>query len=150
MRKTMPFRLVKTCLLLLALFTLTPLCAAAAESKWVLLDENADTRFYYDGAHTAKSGPGRLGVTVRIVYTEEGKEDALKILGTTPGFDKLLETHYDYDMDCIKRKIRLLTVTHLDDAGNKLKTTDLSSVSPWEEVPPGTRLDLLSDSICPH
>lgn len=148
--KSLPFIKVVTLAALLILIAMVPGIASEAGPRWVLADENPSTRFYIDSDGITSPRKGISRVTVRVVYTEEGKEEALDVLGHDPGFAKLFDTRYSYDIDCQKKKIHLLHVTHLDEAGNQIKSVNLSAATEWEDIPPGTRLDLLAEEICPQ
>jgi Surface-adhesin protein E len=148
MRSLLPV-VVITFLVLIPLLSFLPRNAAATEPTWILTDENAGTRFYYDKTGISMPRPGISRVPIRVVYTEEGKAEALDVLEHDPGFAKLFETLYSYDLDCQKRRIHLLNVTHLDDDGKQLKAVNMSAVTEWEDIPPDSRLDLLADEVCP-
>jgi len=135
-------------LALLPLFVSIPGRASAADPTWLLVDENAGSRFYYDKNGISMPRPGISRVQIRVVYTDEGKAEALDVLEHDPAFAKLFETHYSYDLDCQKKKIHLLNVTHLDDDGKQIKSVNLSAVTEWEDIPPDSRLDLLADEAC--
>jgi hypothetical protein len=115
-------------------------------AEWLVLDENADSVFSYDKSAVAKPVEGVVRITARVVYTEEGKAEALKMLGK--GFERLFESRYVYDLNCTGGTSRLIGVTHLDDGGAPLKAFDLSAVTGWEEIAPATRLDLISELAC--
>jgi hypothetical protein len=131
------------------LFAMTQGAAVAAEPTWVLADENTGTRFYYDSSGITSPTKGVTRVSVRVVYTEEGKADALEVLEHAPAFEKLFESRYVYDIDCNKKKIHLLRVTHIDDDGKQIKSLNLSANTEWEDIPPGSRLDVVADETCP-
>lgn len=121
--------------------------AWAAAPDWVLLDENQDSRFYYD-----QSGPrpheGMAQVRTRVVYSDEGKADALKILGNQKKYQGLFESHYQHQVDCTEGRTRLLEATHLDEQGAVLNRSDLSGVTNWELVPAGERMSLVLEKVC--
>jgi hypothetical protein len=123
--------------------------AWCAGPDWVLVDENFESRFFYDQSDKNKPAKGIVRVTTRVVYTAEGKGDALEILGTDKKFQKLFESRYLYDMDCKKIKTKLLEVSHLDKEGVVLKTTDLAAATEWEDMPPDTRMALVAEKVCP-
>ena len=122
--------------------------AWCAGPDWVLLDENRDSRFYYDQNANNKPHGGIVRVGTRVVYTEEGKAEALGILKGAKKLDSLFETRYRHDLDCSKGESRLLEATHLDRKGVTLKSSDLASKSEWEEIPPGARMDLVLELAC--
>jgi hypothetical protein len=121
----------------------------AAEAKWVLVDENDGSSFYFDRNGTTAPRPGVARVKTRVIYTEEGKADALKALHSAKGLENLFESDYVYDIDCAERESRLIGVTHVDQNGGTLKATDLSSFTDWEAIPPESRMALVKDSVCP-
>lgn len=133
-------------LAVLTMATVAPsaLCAGA---EWVQLDDNEDSRFFYDKAGTTRN-QGVVRVETRVVYTEAGKADALSTLSKTKELARLHESRYEYDLNCGKRESRLLHVTHLDKEGNVLRESDLSPVTQWEPVPQGIRMTLVLDSAC--
>ncbi|GFO70741.1 hypothetical protein GMLC_43200 [Geomonas limicola] len=126
---------------------LTTGAAWAAAPDWVLLDENQDSRFYYD-----QSGPkpheGMTQVRTRVVYSDEGKADAVKILGNQKKYQALFESHYQHQVDCTEGRSRLLEATHLDEQGAVLNRSDLSGVTSWEQVPAGERMSLVLEKVC--
>jgi hypothetical protein len=148
MRKLLPavFMITGT---LLPLVVTSPSMVAAAESSWVLADDNAETGFYFDSTGVTTTSEGFFRVPVRVVYTDEGKADALEVLKHAAGFEKLTESRYSYDLDCKKMKSHLLSVAHLDDAGNRIKSVDLAADTEWEDIPPYSRLEALTDEVCP-
>jgi len=122
--------------------------AWCAGPDWVLLDENPDSRFYFDQSGANKPGTGIVQVKTRVTYTDEGKADALKILEDPKKFAGLFESRYLYDLDCKKEQSRLLEVRHLDEEGVTLKTTDLAAATEWQEVSPDGRMDLVLEKVC--
>jgi len=125
-----------------------PTSAWCAGPDWVLLDQNPGSRFYYDQSDAKKPATGVVQVRTRVIYTDEGKADALKILEDAQKFARLSESRYVYDLDCKKEQSRLLEVRHLDEEGVTLKTTDLKSATEWEEVSPDGRLGLVQEKVC--
>ena len=138
------------CMFVVALLSMNPAMtpsAFGAEPEWVLVDENGDSSFFYDKSATSKKLEGRLQVTTRVVYTEEGKADALKILAAK-NMRKLYETRYLHDLNCADRESRLLKATHLDKKGGILRSTDLASSTEWEAIPPDVRIGSVAEEVC--
>jgi hypothetical protein len=119
-----------------------------AGPDWVLLDENLDSRFYYDKGGAQKVTNGTVQVSTRVVYTDKGKADALKILEDGGKFEGLFESLYLHDLDCKKEQSRLLEVRHLDQEGVTIKSSDLASATEWEEIPPYARMGLVLEKVC--
>jgi len=133
-----------------AALTAAPAATAwCAGPDWVLLDENKDSRFFYDRTGVTEPSGGVVQVNTRVVYTAEGKADALKILSATKNFNRLYETRYRHDLNCEKEESRLLEARHLDKDGVTLKSTDLASATEWEEIPPYARMGMVLEKVCP-
>lgn len=122
--------------------------AWCAEPDWVFLDENADSSFYYDQSGSKKPHDGAIRIRTRVVYTEQGKAEALKILDGTKKFHDLIESRYLHELNCKKQQSRLLESSHLDKDGATLALTDLSKVTSWEDIPPDVRLNLVFEEVC--
>jgi hypothetical protein len=122
--------------------------AFCAGSDWVQLDDNEDSRFFFDKAGATRD-KGVVRVETRAVYTEAGKADALTTLSKTKELGNLYESRYEYDLNCEKQQSRLLHVAHFDKDGNVLRKSDLSAVTQWEPVPMGTRMTLVLEAACP-
>jgi len=128
-------------------FALAP-SAFCAEPDWFLLDENTESSFFYDRSGTSKPREGVVRVRTRVVYTEQGKAEAVKALGEMPESAKLYESRYIYDIDCLEREARLLAVTHFDKSGGILKSTDLEPFTEWEYLPPMSRMAVVANEAC--
>jgi hypothetical protein len=122
--------------------------ARGADPDWKLLDETTDSRFYYDQSGAEPAGKGVFKIRTRVVYSDEGKAEALKMLQGNKDFEKLAETRYKHDLDCNKEQSKLLEARHLDQEGATIKSTDLSSSTEWEEIPPGSRMEMVQDKVC--
>lgn len=119
-----------------------------ATPEWIVLDENRDSYFSYDKRGVTKPQEGIRRITARVVYTPEGRAEALAILQPAKEYERLSESRYLYDLDCKGNKSKLLNVTHLDAEGARIKTFDMSAVTEWENVPPAARLELISELVC--
>jgi hypothetical protein len=127
--------------------TLAP-SAFCAGPEWVLLDENADSGFYFDKSGTSKQKDGIVRVKTRVVYTEAGRADAVKMMAADKRLTKLYESRYLHDLNCSEKESRLLEATHLDKEGVTLKSTDLSSSTEFEGIPPETRIESVYMRVC--
>lgn len=124
--------------------------AYCAPADWFLLDENPGSGFFYDRNGIMPVREGVIQVRARVLYSEEGKKEALKVLKGLPQQAPLYETIYNYEINCPEREGHLLASSHLDKGGTILKTTELSAVTQWEYLPPDTRLGLVVQQACPR
>ncbi|QWV92698.1 hypothetical protein KP004_16145 [Geomonas oryzisoli] len=137
-------------------FFLATLCAGAlfstaawsAVPDWFLLDQNSESSFFYDKSGGNKVREGVIQVRTRIVYSEEGRKEALKMLKGLPQSAVLHETLYSYEINCEEREGHLLAASHLDSTGNILKTSDLAAVTQWQYLPADTRMGLVLQQAC--
>lgn len=111
-------------------------------------NDNMESTFFYDKNGTTKPKEGFVRVVTRVVYSEEGKAEALKVLSKYKGMDKLFESRYVHDLDCGEKESRLLSATHLAENGASLRSTDLSAVTEPEAIPPETRMWYVLQEAC--
>ncbi len=122
--------------------------AFAASPDWFMLDENEDSSFFFDRSGVTPLSGGILQVRTRVVYSDRGRKDALKVLTDLPDSTPLYETLYSYEINCAEREGHLLVATHRDKNGGTLKSTDLSAGTQWEYLPPDTRMGLVLGQAC--
>ena len=122
--------------------------AFCADPQWVVVDEDKDSSFSYDKSGTSKPKEGIVRVRTRVVYTKEGKAEALKMLTSAKNLANLYESRYLHDLDCTERESHLLGASHLDKEGVTLKQTDLAAVTEWEGIPPETRMATVFKKLC--
>jgi hypothetical protein len=122
--------------------------AWCAGPEWKRLDQNEDSLFYYDRSGPKRQGDATFKVRTRVVYTDTGKADAVKIMEGDKAFAKLFESRYVYEMDCKKERTRLLEASHLDESGVTIRTTDLSPSTEWEDTSPAARMYLVQEVVC--
>jgi len=135
-------------LMILAIAAAFPGSAFCVDPDWVLLDESDESGFFLDRNGTSKVREGMVQVRTRIVYTEVGKKEALKVLRALPEPEKLYESRYMYEIDCNEREGRLVAASHFDKSGSILKSTDLDPVTVREYLPPDTRMGLVANQAC--
>jgi hypothetical protein len=135
-------------LLLSAVSLILVTSAWCAEPNWLILDENKDSRFYFDQNGAQQPNKGTIEVRTRVVYSDEGKDDALKILQDAKKFKGLFESRYRHALDCKKEQSRLLEVSHLDQEGVTIKSSDLASATEWEDIPADARMGLVLEKVC--
>lgn len=135
---------------LVALTIGTALAPAAfcAGPEWVELDDNMESTFFYDRNATTRPSEGVVRVVTKVVYSEEGKAEAIKVLAKNKGISKLEESQYLHDLNCGEKESRLLKATHLAKDGTVLKSTDLSAVTEWEAIPPEARMWYVLQDAC--
>ncbi|ACH37847.1 hypothetical protein Gbem_0824 [Citrifermentans bemidjiense Bem] len=122
--------------------------AAAADSDWVLVDENQYSAFFYDRNGTTPARDGMIQVRTRVVYTEQGRKEALNVLHGLPEPSRLYESRYMYQIDCVEKEGRLVGVTHFDKNGAILRSSDLGDTTVLEYLPPGSRMAIVAEDNC--
>ncbi|UPU36843.1 hypothetical protein M1B72_03795 [Geomonas paludis] len=122
--------------------------AWCATPDWFLLDENPESSFFYDRSGGNKTSEGVIQVRTRVIYSEAGRKEAVKVLKGLPQPAMLHETLYSYEINCVEREGHLLAATHLDNNGNILKSSDLAAATQWQYLPPDTRMGLVIQQAC--
>ncbi|MBU5638236.1 hypothetical protein KOM00_16025 [Geomonas sp. Red69] len=129
-----------------SLYSATALCAPP---DWLFMDQNGQSSFYYDRNSNVTVREGVIQVRTRVVYSEEGRKEAIKLLKGMPESALLQETLYSYEIDCPEREGHLLASSHLDRNGTILKSTDLAAATQWEYLPDDTRMGRVVRQACP-
>ncbi|CAG0949253.1 hypothetical protein GEOBC_00085 [Geobacteraceae bacterium] len=143
-----PLRSILT-LMVLAVTIAAGSPAFAADSQWVLIDEDpATSNYFYDSTSIAQGEEGLVTVWTSAVYTDEGKADALDTIGHPKGFEDLSSTSFHYTINCPGDMSRLEKVVHRDGKGGTIKEYTLTGKTPWEEIEAETRMSLLHDAVC--
>jgi len=123
--------------------------AVAADSQWVLIDEDpATSNYFYDSTSISPGEEGFVTVWTKAVYTDEGKADALDTIGHPKGFEDLTSTSFNYTINCPGDMSRLEKVVHQDGKGGTIKEYTLTGKTQWEEIEAETRMSLLHDAVC--
>lgn len=141
-------RLKPLALLFFAIGLSLPHAAICAEADWILLDENKESSFFYDKNGSTRVREGLVRVRTRVVYTELGKKEAIKVLKELPEPARLYESRYIHEIDCIEQEGQLLAATHFDKKGAILRSTDLAPVTVMEYLSPGTRMAVIANEAC--
>lgn len=125
------------------------ICSNALAEEWILLDEDQKvSNFYYDKTSTAKKSDGMVTVWARAIYSEQGKADALELMGKPKAYEDLSYTLFMYTINCPGSASRLERVVHYDSKGEKIREFNLSGKTEWEEISPDTRMSLLQEAVC--
>lgn len=122
--------------------------AFGADPDWIKIDENQESSFFYDRNGTTRTSDTVRQVRTRVVYTDQGKAEALKVLKELPEPAKLYETRYMYEVNCLEKEGHLLGSTHFDKGGAIMKSSDLAAFTQWEYLAPGTRMALVTNQAC--
>ncbi|QSV45792.1 surface-adhesin E family protein [Geobacter benzoatilyticus] len=121
----------------------------AADNSWEIIDDNpAASTYSYDSTSVAEAEEGLVTVWTRVVYTDEGKADALDTIGNPPEFKDLTSTDFLYTINCSEGMSRLEKVIHRKGNGEIIKEYSLAGKTPWTELEGETRMSLLREAVC--
>jgi hypothetical protein len=124
--------------------------AGSPGGNWALVDqEEGQSDFYYDKGAVTRTDGDLLNIRAKVVYGPEGKAEALELLGNAKLYGSLAATQYRYDINCATGQSRLAGVSHRDGADKVLREFDLTGKTSWEEIPVGSRLEMVSEAECP-
>jgi hypothetical protein len=123
--------------------------ARAQEAGWLLLhSEPEHSEFLYDKGSLDKSAEGILTVMTKVVYGKEGKAEVLEGRANAKAYQDLAYTLYQYGINCAMRQSRLQQIAHVDGKGKRIAEFNLAGKTEWEEIPAGSRLDMLLEQEC--
>jgi|GEM_PF-1407518 len=134
---------------LVAALLLSAPVAWGAAPDWDLIDSSEQFDFFHDMAANVTTPEGLVIVTLKAVYTPEGKQETLQLLKNDQRYADLAFTVYTYDLNCEVGTSRLRGVAHFDSKEGKITEFNLAGKTEWEEIPPGSRLDLVQGQACP-
>lgn len=136
--------------LLVILLLINPVMGS---SEWVKYydDINGNIRSYNKNVSIEKNtGNHIIQVWDKVDYSKNGKKQAIQQmakLGTsTKTYDKLSHNTSLYEIDCKKRRFRVLQLLMYDEEGNTLYYHQYNE--DWVNLPPDTKLDLLRKQVC--
>ena len=123
--------------------------AMGAGPSWELLDAAPNhSEFFYDKAGVKKQPAGIVTVTAKVAYGPEGRQEVVDALRNEK-YKALSYTLYSYEINCAKGESRLVSVKHANAQGGAIAEFNLTGKAEWEEIPLGSRLDMVVDEECP-
>ncbi len=144
-RQTMTGRLLA---LAAGLIGLAAVPALGGAPSWELLDSAPNhSDFFYDKAGAVRTPAGIVTVTAKVAYAPEGRQEVLDTLKNEK-YRTLSYSLYSYEINCAKGESRLIAVRHVDGQGGAIAEFNLAGKADWEEIPVGSRLDMVVDEQC--
>jgi hypothetical protein len=121
----------------------------SGEARWLLLDSDAEhSDFYYDKGSIKRLPEGIISFQTKVIFTAKGKADALETL-KNDAYKGLTWASYEYELNCDTQQSRLGRVVNYDGKGGVISEFKLTGKTKWEDVPVGSRLEMVSDQECP-
>ena len=123
----------------------------AEEAGWQLLHSEPEySDFYYNKGMVARTAEGILTIWTKVVYGAEGRAEMLAGREKDNEYQRLAYTLYQYDINCATKQSRIRQIVHYDVKGKKIVEFNLAGKTPWEQIPLGSRLDMVVDEECPQ
>ena len=123
--------------------------AMGAGPMWELLDTAPEhSEFFYDKAGVKRVPAGIVTVTAKVAYGPEGRQEVVDALKNEK-YEALSYSLYSYEINCVKGESRLVSVKHANAQGGAIAEFNLAGKAEWEEIPIGSRLDMVVDEECP-
>ena len=136
--------------LLLAMVFMASGVAWGGGGKWVLLDSDPDhSDFYYDKDAIKRLPEGIIGIQAKVVFSPKGKADALESLKNA-AYRDLTWALYQYELNCDTQQSRLVRVVNYDSKESVITEFKLAGKTKWEDVPSGSRLEMVQEQECPQ
>ena len=131
----------------------TPLPAVSSDPNWVLYGrpDSGSLLAYYDRENVVPIGDTMLRVTVKYVYSEEGRRDVIKSRKRselpTGGYEKLAHSIVQYELECRKSQQAIFSVSEIDLDGKELDRYNPPG-RVWTPVKRGGIGDVLLKKVC--
>lgn len=97
---------------------------------------------------------GNIRAWSRLIYTQNGKKDYIERRKQrnifTEGFDSLVRREILYEFRCKRDPIEyaIIEVFEVDEQGKTLDYGRAGSSRDWEEIPQGTTIEKLANTVC--
>lgn len=127
-------------------------CAYGEGADWKFFSESASNRWYYETSTVDYSRKELVRVWGKAVTKgKEGIDEKIKLLekfgGQTRGYEKYSYTMNLFELDCVRKKSRILSVKDYDLKGNPLESVSIENF-PWDFIAPGTIIENLYKTVC--
>lgn len=108
-------------------------------ADWKFLRADVQGEFFYDLGKITRSSKNRVGVWLKIVYSEKFKKDE--------DLDHLSQTVGLWEIDCQDRKMCLLSTSHYSGEG-EISAPQIWLPPEWKSITPNTVMDDLYGELC--
>jgi hypothetical protein len=120
--------------------------------EWKQFSESSAFIWSYDNQSIEHSGTGKAIVWAKaIAKGQTGINEKIRLLrkfgGRPLGYEAYAFTINLFEIDCEKRKLRVLSVKDYNKKGDLLESVSLDG-SPWDIIPPGSVINNLYAIVC--
>ena len=137
-------------LLLQSLMIILLFSPVSGSSDWVEYFKDSDGSVYSHQKEIIREN-GLIQVWDKEVFSKKGKEKYIQELRnrewSIKGYDKLLYKHVLSEIDCKKKRIRMLLITEHDENGKELFSYSFEDPE-WEPIIPYSNWDVLRKKLC--
>lgn len=140
-------------LVLVGLALLSP--PASAAGAWSFYGTDKEGKHLYQKAKEGKESPGIVSVWDELIYSAEGRaayiEKRKRYSHPVEGFGDVAYRLVLYELNCFstRKEYALREVYEMDRAGKTLDYGRASGYRHWQDVPEGSIVELLHNSVCP-
>lgn len=137
---------IKMCLRCLIVFGLLILVHGEVWGEdWKVYYETADGEFYYyDSENVSHPSRGKIKVSMKVVYSENGRDYYVKSLGNQ--YKNLSHGIILSEMNCFEKTVRSLSEKAFSKEGEILYSA--KKAGEWEIIIPGTNAEGLYHVLC--
>ncbi|MBZ0158220.1 MAG: hypothetical protein K8I29_18645 [Alphaproteobacteria bacterium] len=149
----MKYAVIVAAMVLLALFDLGKVQAVQLSgAEWKSFSESNAHYWYYDLRSIEQPGKSITKVWCKSVAKNRASiEEKIRLLkkfgGSTWGYENYLYTLNLFEIDCPKKKHRLVMVKDYDRSENILESAVSQDMS-WDSIPPGSIIESLYGIVC--
>ena len=134
------------CIAIVFLFCMPSLVLA----DWTYIGKSNSAQFYYDKATMAKTPEGNIRIWVKRVFTDEGKQDIIKVQkeegNSVRGYEALKESREQMEFNCASRLYAFISINYHNTNGDVLFSKTYAP--DWGPVRPGSLVEVVYDDAC--
>ena len=122
-------------------------CAEVWGADWRLISSTDSYKCFYDAENITRSSKNIVGVWARLEYTEKGIRGIVKEFGKH--YENLSYSLELWEIDCVKKKQRILSITEYSVEGSILYTNPAKSrPSAWKSISREAVGESLYNAVC--
>ncbi len=125
------------------LFTIVS-CTEGWGADWVIYGHTRHGEFYYDVSHLSMASANSFKIWDKVVYTKEGVDLYVETSGVQ--FGSLTHSVNLKEIDCARKKIRILQSTHYSQHGRTISVEE--NLTEWSSIVPESISELLYEKVC--
>jgi len=119
---------------------------------WTYYGESIGGMYFFNSKNLSSPSKNIIRVWEKAIYTEKGKKQNLQDMKdkglSTKGYENFEHSKSLMEINCSTKMLGLLSFVDYSKDGNVLKSIDISNLSEWGNIVPGSRGETLYKEVC--